>query len=75
MKGPVRQGTDLRAFFRLLLHHVQHCLVECGFALAEARVGRLSPRWKGKIAIIKLWLGLYESERVLGEWDNRIDNA
>ena len=65
MQGPVRQGTDLRAFFRLLLHCRQHCLVERGFALAEARVGRLSPRWKGKITIIELWLGLYESERGL----------
>ena len=75
MQGPVRQGADLRAFFRLLLHCRQHCLVARGFALAEARVGRHSPRWKDKIAIIELWLGLYESERVLGEWDNRIDNA
>ena len=65
MEGPVRYRFDFRALFRLLLHRRQDCFVESGFALAEARVGRLSPRWKGKITIIELWLGLYESERGL----------
>src|SRR5262249_1921860 len=69
MKGPVRNGLNLRAFLCPILHSPEYGFIELGLALAEPRVRRIGTGGKHVVAIIVLWLRRDYSEGRLRQWD------